>query len=72
MENLIELITKDLTYAHDEIEELFLDVIEYGPDIIGEKFLVCKHPEYPDHVWSFVMTGYRLAVGNIYSLIYDG
>jgi hypothetical protein len=71
MTNLKELITKDIRYAHDELEELFPDVIEYGPDTIGEKFLCCKHSEYPDMVWSFVMTGYIFTVGNIYSLIYN-
>jgi len=60
-------------FTYTEIHELFADIKEHGPLIIGECFICAKDPNYPDYHWSFVMTGMTVNVA-IFTLIhkYDG
>jgi len=60
-------VGEDLSYP--EIEEMFPDIVEHGPFVIGEQSLCCKIPSYPEYVWSFILTGMRGSVA-IFTLSY--
>lgn len=46
------------------------EMIEYGPNVIGENFIVCKS-NYKDVTISFILDGYNENHGNIYECIYS-
>lgn len=61
------------SYTYKTIEKLAaekeLSITQYGPDIIGENFVVLNHPER-DVVYSFVLESFFDTGGFVYKCIY--